>query len=73
MSKQDLKALRELSETDLLDAIQEAKAEMFKMKMQWAATRQLNNPAGLRDLKKKVSRIKTILREREIEGEFSHV
>lgn len=67
--KQDLQRLRELSEQELLDEIKEAKAELFNLKFQWSATRQLSNPARVGILRKKVARINTILREREIKGE----
>ncbi|MEZ0374796.1 MAG: 50S ribosomal protein L29 [Candidatus Sericytochromatia bacterium] len=70
--KQDLQHLRELSEQELKDEIKEAKSELFNLKFQWAATRQLSNPARLGVLRKKVARINTILREREAKGEMSH-
>lgn len=70
--KQDLQRLRELSKQELLDEIKEAKAELFNLKFQWSATRQLSNPARLGVLRKKVARINTILREREIKGETAN-
>lgn len=74
--KQDLERMRELSVQELHDEIKEAKAELFNLKFQWAASRQLSNPSRLGVLRKKVSRINTILREREIssalEGETAH-
>lgn len=71
--KQDLQRLRELSEQELQEEMQEAKSELFNLKFQWAATRQLTNPARLGDLRKKVARVETILRERQLQGEASHV
>lgn len=70
--KQDLQRMRELSEQELLDEAKEAKAELFNLKFQWAATRQLSNPARLGVLRKKVARIKTVLREREVKGETAN-
>lgn len=70
--KQDLQNLRELSEQELQEAMKEAKGELFNLKFQWAATRQLSNPARLGVLRKKIARINTVLREREIKGEVSH-
>ncbi|MGV3526768.1 MAG: 50S ribosomal protein L29 [Candidatus Sericytochromatia bacterium] len=64
--KQDLQRLRELSEQELLDEIKEAKSELFNLNFQWAATRQLSNPSRLGVLRKKIARVHTILREREI-------
>lgn len=71
--KQDLQNLREMSEQELKDEIKEAKSELFNLRFQWAATRQLSNPARLGVLRKKVARINTVLRERELKGEASHV
>lgn len=67
--KQDIERLRELSEQELLDEVKEARAELFNLKFQWSATRQLSNPARVGLLRKKVARIHTILRERENKGE----
>ncbi len=71
--KQDLARMRELSEQELLDEVKEAKSELFNLKFQWAATRQLSNPARLGVLRKKVARVHTVLRERENQGEAVHV
>ena len=70
--KQDLQNLREMSEQELLEKIKEAKSELFNLRFQWSATRQLSNPARLGQLRKEVARIKTILQERKTEGEASH-
>jgi large subunit ribosomal protein L29 len=70
--KQDLQHLRELSEQELKDEIKEAKSELFNLKFQWAATRQLSNPSRLGVLRKKVARINTVLRQRETEGEVTN-
>ena len=45
----------------------ESKEELFKLRMK-QATGSLENPARIRELRKTVARLKTILREREIEG-----
>ncbi len=71
--KQDLQRLRDLSEQELLDEIKEAKSELFNLRFQWSATRQLSNPARLGELRKKIARIHTIMQERKTEGEASHV
>lgn len=70
--KQDLQHLRELSEQELKDEIKEAKSELFNLKFQWAATRQLANPSRLGQLRKKIARVNTVLRQRELEGEKTH-
>ena len=59
--------LREMGESELLDALAEAKQELFNLRFQHV-TGQLDNYARLGQVKKEVARINTILREREIEA-----
>jgi large subunit ribosomal protein L29 len=58
-------ALRALGDTELVDRLEEARSELFNLRFQ-NATGQLENSARLRDLRKEVARIHTLLREREI-------
>ena len=60
-------ALRALGDTELLDRLGEARSELFNLRFQ-NATGRLENSARLRDLRKEVARIHTLLREREIEA-----
>ena len=60
-------ALRALGDTELVDRLAEAQAELFNLRFQ-NATGRLENSARLRDLRKEVARINTLLREREIEA-----
>ena len=60
-------ALRALGDTELVDRLGEVRAELFNLRFQ-NATGQLENSARLRDLRKEVARIHTLLREREIEA-----
>ena len=60
-------ALRALGDTELVDRLGEARAELFNLRFQ-NATGRLENSARLRDLRKEVARIHTLLREREIEA-----
>lgn len=62
------KELRELSNEDLLKKIKESKEELFNLRFS-QATGNLEKPARIRELRKLVARIKTILRERELESE----
>ena len=57
--------LREMGESELLDALAEAKQELFNLRFQHV-TGQLDNYARLGQMKKEVARINTILRDREI-------
>lgn len=57
--------LREKSSEDLNNELAELKDELFKLRFQHA-TRQLENPLQLRNVKREIARVKTILREREL-------
>ncbi len=58
--------LRELSDEDLKALIAEYKEELFNLRFS-QATGTLEKPHRIKELRKAVARIKTILREREIE------
>lgn len=62
--------LREMSDQELTDALLEAKEERFNLRFQ-IATNQLDNIARMRDVKKEIARILTVLRERELQEERS--
>ena len=57
--------LREKSSEDLNSELVELKDELFKLRFQHAI-RQLENPLQLRNVKREIARVKTILREREL-------
>ena len=61
------KELRDLDESELENRLEEAKQELFNLRFA-LVTGQLDNSARLRHLRKDVARIKTLLREREIEA-----
>jgi len=63
-----IKELRELSDRDLESKIREAKKELFNLRLK-QSTGNLENPSKMRELRKDVARMKTIIREREIEEE----
>jgi large subunit ribosomal protein L29 len=58
--------LRELSENELNDRIAELKSELFNLRFQ-QATGQLQNPIKLNQCRKDIARVKTIIRERELD------
>jgi ribosomal protein L29 len=60
------KELRELSSEDLLKKIEESKEELFNLRFS-QATGNLEKPARINELRKLVARMKTIIRERELE------
>ena len=59
--------IRKLSTEEINKKIAESKEELFNLRMK-QATVSLENPSRIRELWKTVARVKTILREREIEG-----
>ncbi len=60
--------LREMDGGELLEALTEAKEELFNLRFQFA-TNQLDNTARFKDVKKDIARIQTVLREREMTEE----
>ena len=59
--------IRKLSTEEIKKKIAESKEELFNLRMK-QATGSLENPGRIKELRKTVARLKTILREREIEG-----
>jgi large subunit ribosomal protein L29 len=55
--------LREMSNEELAEALDEAKEERFNLRFQ-VATNQLDNTARLTEVKKDIARILTVMRER---------
>ncbi len=62
----DIKEIRKLSSADLKKKITETKEELFTKRMQ-QANGTLEHPTELKTLRKNVAKMKTILRERELE------
>ncbi len=58
--------IREMSSPDLEKEVSELKSELFKLRFS-LATNGLDNPMRIKQVKKDIARVKTILREREIE------
>ena len=59
--------IRKLSTEEINKKILESKEELLKLRFK-QATGSLENPARIHELRKFVARLKTVLREREIEG-----
>jgi len=57
--------LRELSDKELQEKLKELKDELFNLRFQMA-TGQLENTMRLREVRKSIARVKTVLREREL-------
>jgi large subunit ribosomal protein L29 len=62
MKPQDV---RDLTNDELQERIQELKEEQFRLRFR-SATMQLENPKILMQIRRDIARIKTILREREL-------
>ena len=59
--------IRKLSIADLTKKISESKQELLDLRLK-KATGSLEKPSQLRELRKTVARMKTILKEKEMEG-----
>ncbi|MCI7241762.1 MAG: 50S ribosomal protein L29 [Bacilli bacterium] len=59
--------IRKLTTEEINKKIDESKEELFNLRMK-QATGTLENPSRIKELRKLVARLKTILREREIQG-----
>ncbi|MBN2852434.1 MAG: 50S ribosomal protein L29 [Clostridia bacterium] len=57
--------IRELTNEELANELNELKSELFKLRFQFA-TNQLENPIKIKDVKRDIARVKTIIREREL-------
>lgn len=65
---EEIKALRALSDEELETKITETKKELFNLRLK-QSTGTLEQPSKIRELRKNVARMKTILKERENGGE----
>lgn len=59
--------VRGLSDNDLAERLEEAQRELFNLRFR-LATKQLTNHREVRNVRRKIARIKTELRERELAG-----
>ena len=57
--------IRELTDEELLEELEEAREEKFNLRFQ-LATNQLDNTARIKEVKRDIARILTVLREREL-------
>ena len=63
----ELKKMRELTEAELNIELKKKKNELFNLRFQHV-TGQLENPIKMRDVKKEIARVKTIIRENELKS-----
>ena len=57
--------LREMTDAELNQKLADSKSELFNLRFQ-LATGQLENPLRIRNVRKDIARIKTIIRERQM-------
>ena len=62
------KEIRDLTNEQIVKKIEEYKEELFNLRFS-QATGNLEKPSRIRELRKLVARMKTVLRERELNGE----
>jgi large subunit ribosomal protein L29 len=70
MAKLKVSEIRDLGHEEIERKLEETKEELFNLRFQ-NATGQLDNYKRIRELKRDVARIKTVLREHELENERS--
>lgn len=61
----ELKKIREMTEAELVTELKKKKNELFNLRFQHV-TGQLENPIKMRDVKREIARVKTIIREKEL-------
>lgn len=61
----ELKKMRDMTEVELNTELSKMKKELFSLRFQHA-TGQLENPVQMRELKRNIARVKTIIREKEL-------
>ena len=64
-TKDELKALQAKTMAELDTDLKNKKSELFNLRFQMA-TGQLENTAAIRECKKDIARVKTIIRQREL-------
>ena len=62
-----MKEIRDLTNEQIIKKIEEAKEELFNLRFS-QATGNLEKPSRIRELRKSVARMKTVLKEREKEN-----
>jgi large subunit ribosomal protein L29 len=67
MKAKDLQDLRGLSTVEMDKKVMELKGELFNLRFQ-LATGQLDNPLRIREVKKSIAQLKTVMRENELKS-----
>lgn len=67
MKAKEMETMRESDVNTLAGKVDELKHELFNLRFQ-LATGQLENPMRIKEVKKSIAQIKTIIREKEIKS-----
>ena len=59
--------LRDLAHDELIEKLADLKEELFNLRFQ-VATNQLDNTSRIKEVKKEIARINTVIRQQEIEA-----
>lgn len=62
----DLNKMRQLTDVELNAELDKMKQELFNLRFQHV-TGQLENPIKMREVKRNIARVKTIIREKELD------
>ena len=62
----ELNKIRELTDVELRAELDKMKQELFNLRFQHV-TGQLENPLKMREVKRNIARVKTIIREKELD------
>ena len=65
MNKMKINKIREMSSPELENELSELKTELFKLRFS-LATNGLDNPMKIREVKKDIAKINTVLKDREL-------
>lgn len=60
-----IKDLQDLTDEELVKKLGESKDELFKLRFQ-LVTNQLDNPSRIKEVRRNIAHLKTVLREREL-------
>lgn len=59
--------IRDLTDDELGQKLKEARVELFNLRFQ-LATGQLDNPLKIRETRRQIARVQTVIRERELQS-----
>ena len=62
-----MKEINEMTREDLDKKVEDLKGELFNLRFR-LATGQLDNPMVIKEDKRNIARVKTVIRERELSG-----